>query len=150
MCQVSEQFNWLCGSNSFVDRKGASDYASSFLTGIRQESWIQENSGEIRLLTIIVELDRVTNNLTGVELVLKKDPLMSWIPRHATNCVSRCRIMGRWSNVWSASMWKNLNVLWWSLVSQYTSDQLVRTTRCEKRPEIVARCLCGTSREIWC
>ena len=23
----------------------------------------------------------------------EKDPLMSWIPRHAANCVSRCRIM---------------------------------------------------------
>ena len=81
--------------------------------------------------SLLILIERVTSNLTGVELVMmtslhqvnglvdvgireikaqtrilrsqpeqrlgsqidEKDPLMSWIPRHATNCVSRYRIM---------------------------------------------------------
>ena len=27
----------------------------------------------------------------------EKDPLMSWIPRHAANCVSRYKLMDEWS-----------------------------------------------------
>ena len=37
-----------CVEATVVDRKGASDYASSFLTAFIKESGIQENSGEIR------------------------------------------------------------------------------------------------------
>ena len=29
-----------------------------------------------------------------VNWIDEKDPLMSWSPRHAANCVSRCRLMG--------------------------------------------------------
>ena len=114
----------MLGRDSF-DRKVASDCASSFLTA------------SIRSLLSLIE--RVTSNLTGVELVQmtspegdhqanglaevgvreikaqtlilrsqleqrlgnridEKDPLMSWIPRHAANCVSRYKLMdGRWS-----------------------------------------------------
>ena len=47
-----------CVGPSVVDRKGASDYASSFLTAfINSLSEVYENS-EIRQWTIIVELDR--------------------------------------------------------------------------------------------
>ena len=115
-------------------------------------------------------IERVTSNLTGVELVLmtspegdhaanglaevgvreikaqtrilrsqleqrlgsridEKDPLMSWIPRHAANCVSRYRIMddGRMLDQRRCGKtWKR------PVVSQYTSDQVVKTTRCEE------------------
>ena len=118
-----------------VDRKGASDYASSFLTAFIKSLGFKRvlvrSDNERSLLSLI---ERVTCNLTGVELVLmtspegdhqtngfaevgvdeikaqtrilrsqleqrlgsrigEKDPLMSWIPRHAANCVSRYRIM---------------------------------------------------------
>ena len=118
-----------------MDRKGASDYASSFLTAFIKSLGFKRilvrSDNERSLLSLI---ERVTCNLTGVELVLmtspegdhqanglaevgvreimaqtrilrsqleqrlgsridEKDPLMSWIPRHAANCVSRYRIM---------------------------------------------------------
>ena len=125
-----------CVGATVVDRKGASDYASSFLTAFINKSLgfnrilVRSDNGQSPLSLI----ERVTRNLTGVELVLmtspegdhqanglaevgvreikaqtrilrsqleqrlgsrtgKKDPLMSWIPRHAANCVSRYRIM---------------------------------------------------------
>ena len=118
-----------------VDRKGASDYASSFLTAFIKilgfKRILVRSDNERSLLSLI---ERVTCNLTGVELVLmtspegdhqanglaevgvreikaqtrilrsqleqrlgsrvdEQDPLMSWIPRHAANFVSRYRIM---------------------------------------------------------
>ena len=117
-----------CLGATVVDRKGASDYASSFLTAFIKSL---RSDNERSLLSLI---ERVTSNLTGVELVLmtspegdhqandlaevgvreikaqtkilrsqleqrlgsridEKDPLMSWIPRHAANFVSRYRIM---------------------------------------------------------
>ena len=43
------------------------------------------------------------------------------------------------------------NVQWWSLVSQYTSDQLVRTMHCEEETrDCCAVSLRWTSREIRC
>ena len=110
-----------------VDRKGASDYASSFLTAFIKSLGFKRilvrSDNERSLLSLI---ERVTSNLTGIELVLmtspegdhqangfaevgvreikaqtrilrsqleqrfgnrtdEKDPLMSWIPRHAAN-----------------------------------------------------------------
>ena len=118
-----------------VDRQGASDYASSFLTAFIKSMGFNRilvrSDNERSLLSLI---ERVTRNLTGVELVLmtspegdhqanglaeivvreikaqtrilrsqleqrlgsridEKDPLLSWIPRHAAYCVSRYRIM---------------------------------------------------------
>ena len=118
-----------------VDRKGASGYTSSFLTASSRVLGVKgilvRSDNERSLLSLI---ERVTCNLTGVELVLmtspegdhqpnglaevgvreieaqtrilrsqleqrlgsrinEKDPLMSWIPRHAANCVSRYRIV---------------------------------------------------------
>ena len=129
-----------CMGATVVDRKEASDYASSFLTtfinSLGFKGILMRSDNERSLLSLI---ERVTCNLTGVELVLmtstewdhqanglaevgvreikaqtrilrsqfgattwqsndEQDPLMSWIPRHAANCVSRYRIMGRWSN----------------------------------------------------
>ena len=110
-----------------VDRKGASDYASSFLTAFLKSLGFKRilvRSDNERSLSSLIE--RVTCNLTAVELVLmtfpegdhavreinaqtrilrsqleqrlgsridEKDPLISWIPRHAANCVSRYRLM---------------------------------------------------------
>ena len=62
----------------------------------------------------------------------EKDPLMSWIPRHAAIV---CPGTNWWTMVVrliSVNVEGLGNVQWWSLVSQYTSDQLVRTTRCEE------------------
>ena len=123
------------GTVQLVDRKGASDYASSFLTAFIKslgfKRMLVRSDNERSLLTLI---ERVTSNLTGVELLLmtspegdhqanglagvgvreikaqtrilrsqleqrrgnridEKDPLMSWIPRHAASCVSRYKLM---------------------------------------------------------
>ena len=124
-----------CVGATVIDRKGASDYASSFLTAFIKSLGFKRilvrSDNERSLLSLI---ERVTTNLTGVELVLmtspegdhqanrlaevgvreikaqtrilrsqleqrlgsrinEKDPLMSWIPRHAANFVSTHRIM---------------------------------------------------------
>ena len=124
-----------CVGATVVDRKGASDYASSFLTAFTKSLGFKRilvrSDNEGSLLSLI---ERVMNNLTGVELVQmtspegdhaanglaevgvrgikaqtrilrsqleqrlgnridEKDPLMSWIPRHAANCVSRYKLM---------------------------------------------------------
>ena len=113
----------------------ASDYASSFLTAfIKSLGFKRILVKSEKERTVLSLIERVTCNLTGVELVLmrspegdhqanglaevgvreikvqtrilrsqleqrlgsridEKDPLMSWIPRHAANCVSRYRIM---------------------------------------------------------
>ena len=124
---------------------------------------------ERSLLSLI---ERVTCNMTGVELVLMTSPegdhqasglaevgvrevkaqtrilrsqleqrlgsgideedlLMSWMPRHAANCVSRYRTWTMVERRISVDVKRLGNVQWWSLVSQYTSDQSVRTTHCE-------------------
>ena len=159
-----------CVGATVVDRKGASDYASSFLTALINSPGFKRilvrSDNERSLLSLI---ERVTSNLTGVELVTmtspegdhqanglaefgvreikaqtrilscqleqrlgsrtdEQDPLMSWIPRHAANCVSRWTMVER---LISVDVERLGNVQWWSLVSQYTSDQSVRTTRCE-------------------
>ena len=133
-----------------VDRKGASDYASSFLTAFIKNPKFKRilviSDNERSLLSLI---ERVTCNLAGVQFVVmtslegdhlanelaevgvreiktqtrilrsqleqrfdsrtdEKDPLMSWIQRHAANCVSRHRIMDngrtpdqrRWGKTW--------------------------------------------------
>ena len=125
-----------CLGATVVDWKGASDYASSFLTAFIKSLGFKRilvrSDNERSLLSLI---ERVTSNLTCVELVLmtspegdhaahglakvgvleikaqtrisrsqleqrlgnrickKKDPLMSWLPRHAANGVSRYRSM---------------------------------------------------------
>ena len=135
LCVKCRNSSTGCLGATVVDRKGASDYASSFLTafikslGFKRILVRYEN--ERSLLCLI---ERVMNNLTGVELVQmtspegdhaanglaevgvreikaqtrilrsqleqrlgnridEKDPFMSWIPRHAANCVSRYRLM---------------------------------------------------------
>ena len=153
--------------------KGASDYASSFLTAFIKSLGFKRilvrSDNERSLLSL---LERVTCNLTGVELVLMtspegnhqangfaevgvreikaqtilrsqleqrfgnpiddKDPLISWIPRHAANCVSRYRIMDDGERLVSVDVERLGNFQWWSLVSQCTSDHSVRTMHCEE------------------
>ena len=108
-------------------------------------------------------IERVRNDLTGVELVQmtspegdhasrrsvfvksrpkprilrsqleqrlghridEKDSLMSWIPRHAANCVSRYRLMDDVVRLISDDVERLGNAQWWSLVSHCISDQLV-------------------------
>ena len=156
-------------SSTVVDRKGASGYASSFLTAFTKSLGFKRilvrSDNELSLLSLI---ERVTCNLTVVELVQmtspegdhqanglaevgvreikaqtrilrsqleqrlgsrtnEQDPLMSWIPRHAANCVSRWTMVER---LISVDVERLGNVQWWSLLSQYTSDQSVRTTHC--------------------
>ena len=64
---------------------------------------------------------------------MKKIPLISWIPRHAAHCVSRNRILDDGRTLCSATVWKRLgnDPVVEFVVSQYTSDQSVRTTHCE-------------------
>ena len=171
----------------------ASDYASSFLTAFIKclgfKRVMVRSDSERSLLSLT---QRVTCNLTGVELVLmtspegdhqanglaevgvreikartrilksqleqrlrsridEKDPLMSWIPRHAANCVSRYRLMDdgrtpdqrRCGKTWKRPVVEFGESVHFSPVGENNAmrggDQ-----------RIVARCLCGTSREIWC
>ena len=164
LCVKCRNSSTGCVGARVVDRKGASDYASSFLTAFTKSL---RSDNERSLLSLI---ERMMNNLTGVELVQmtspegdnqanglaevgvreikaqtrilksqleqrlgsrtdEKDPLMSWIPRHAANCVSRWTMVER---LISVDVERLGNVQWWSLVSQYTSDHSVRTTRCEE------------------
>ena len=130
LCVKCRNSSTGCLGSTAVDRKGASDYASSFLTAFVKSLGSQENPGEMptdeRPLLSLIE--RVMNNLTGGELVQMtspggdhaanglaevgvreikaqtrilrsqlgaetRHPLMSWIPRHAANCVSRYKLM---------------------------------------------------------
>ena len=135
LCVKCRNSSTGCVGATVVDKKGTSDYASSFLTafikslGFKRILVRSDNEGSLLRL-----IERVTCNLTGVELVLmtspegdhqanglaevgvreikahtrilrseleqrlgsrigEKDPLMSWILRHASNCVSRYRIV---------------------------------------------------------
>ena len=135
LCVMCRNSSTGCLGATVVDRKGASDYASSFLTAFIQSLGFKRilvrSDNERSLLSLI---ERVMNNLTGVELVQmtspegdhaayglaevgvreikaqtrilrsqweqrlgnridEKDPLMSWIPRHASNCVSRYNLI---------------------------------------------------------
>ena len=139
LCVKCRNSSTGCVGATVVDRKGASDYASSFLTALIKSLGFKRilvrSDNERSLLSLI---KCVTCNLTGVELVLmtspegdhqanglaevgvreikaqtrilrsqleqrletrtdEKDPLMSWIPRYAANCV-QVQNHGRWSN----------------------------------------------------
>ena len=128
-----------CLGATVVDRKGASDDASSFLTAFIKSLGFKRilvrSDNERPLLSLI---ERVTCNLTGVEFVQmtspegdhaanglaevgvreikaqtrilrsqveqrlanrtdEKDPLMSWIPRHAGKLCVQVQTDGRWS-----------------------------------------------------
>ena len=64
-----------CVGATVVDRKGASDYASSFLTAFIKSLGFKRillRSNNKRSLLSLIE--RVTSNLTGVELVLMTSP----------------------------------------------------------------------------
>ena len=71
---MPKQFNWVLGT-TVVDRKGASDFASSFLTAFIKslvfKRILVRSDNERSLLSLI---ERVTSNLTGVELVLMTSP----------------------------------------------------------------------------
>ena len=135
LCVKCRNSSTGCLGATVVDRKGASDNVSSFLTAFIKSLGFKRIlvrfDNERSLLSLI---ERVMNNLTGVELVQmtspegdhaangladvgvreikaqtrtlrsqleqrlgnridEKDPLMSWIPRHAANCVSRYKLM---------------------------------------------------------
>ena len=70
VCQVSEQFNCMLWEQQLLTRKEASDYASSFLTAFIKSLGFKRilvrSDNERSLLSLI---ERVTSNLTGVELV---------------------------------------------------------------------------------
>ena len=135
LCVKCRNSSTECLAATVVDRKGPSDCASSFLAAFFKSLGFKRilvRSDTGRSLLGLIE--RVTSNLTGVELVLmtspeddhaanglaevgvreikaqtrilrsqleqrlsnridEKDLLMSWIPRHAANCVSRYRLM---------------------------------------------------------
>ena len=173
LCVKCRNSSTGCLGATVVDKKGASDCASSFLTAFIKRLGFKRilvrSDNERSWLSLI---ERVMSNLTGVELVLmtspegdhaanglaevgvreieaqtrilrsqleqrlgnrtdEKDPLMSWIPRHAANCVSRYRIMDDGLRLISGDVERLGNVRWWSLLSQCISDQLVRTMQCE-------------------
>ena len=135
LCVKCRNSSTGCVGATVVDRKGSSDFASSFLTAFIKSLGFKRilvrSDNERSLLSLI---ERVTRNLTGVELVMmtspegdhqangfaevgvreikaqtrilrsqleqrlgsridEKDPLMSWIPRHAANVCPRYRIM---------------------------------------------------------
>ena len=160
LCVKCRNSSTGCVGATVVDRKGSSDFASSFLTAFIKSLGFKRilvrSDNERSLLSLI---ERVTRNLTGVELVMmtspegdhqangfaevgvreikaqtrilrsqleqrlgsridEKDPLMSWIPRHAANV---CPDTESWTTVErliSVDVERLGNVQWWSLVSQ--------------------------------
>ena len=186
LCVKCRNSSTGCVGATVVDRKGAADYASSFLTANIKSLGVKRilvrSDNERSLLSLI---ERVTINLTGVELVMmtspegdhqangfaevgvreikaqtrilrsqleqrlgsridEKDPLMSWIPRHAANCVSRYRIMddGRRPDQ------RRCGKTWKRPVVEFGDSvhfQLVRTTRCE---EETRDCCAGSTWDI--
>ena len=131
LCVKCRNSSTGCLGATVVDRKGASDYASSFLTAFIKSLGFKRilvrSDNERSLLSLI---ERVTCNLTvlmtspegdhaenglaevgvreikGQTRILRsqleqrlgsrndeKDPLMSWIPCHAANCLSRWKLM---------------------------------------------------------
>ena len=75
LCVKCRNSSTGCMGATAVDRKGASDYASSFLTSFIKslgfERILVRSDNERSLLSLI---ERVTCNLTGVELVLMTSP----------------------------------------------------------------------------
>ena len=117
-----------CLGATAVGRKGASDYASSFLTafikslGFKRILVISDNERSLLSLIERLELvqmtspegDHAANGVAEVGVreikaqtrilrsqleqrlgnrIDEKDPLRSWIPRHAANCVFRYKLM---------------------------------------------------------
>ena len=133
LCVKCRNSSTGCLAAIVVDRKGATDHASSYSTAFTASLGVK-SLGEVRQRTVAIELDRtVLNDLPGVELgpmispggehaanclaevglreikaqtrilrsqlhqrlgnrIAEKDPLSSWIPRHAANCVSRYQL----------------------------------------------------------
>ena len=76
LCVKCRNSSTGCMGATVVDRKGASDYASSFLTAFIKNLGfkgilVRSDNNERSLLSLI---ERVTSNLTGVELVLMTSP----------------------------------------------------------------------------
>ena len=75
LCVKCRNSSTGCMGATVVDRKGAPDYASSFLTAFIKSLGFKRilvrSDNERSLLSLIV---RVTSNLTGVELVLMTSP----------------------------------------------------------------------------
>ena len=75
LCVKCRNSSTGCVGATVVDRKGASDYASSFLTAFIEslgfKRILARSDNERSLLSLI---ERVTSNLTGVELVLMTSP----------------------------------------------------------------------------
>ena len=85
---------------------------------------VREIKAQTRILRSQLE-ERLGGNRTD-----EKDPLMSWIPRHAANCPDT----ESWTmaeHLISDDAERLGNVQWWSLASQCTSDQLAKTAQCE-------------------
>ena len=75
LCVKCRNSSTGCEGATVVDRKGASDYASSFLTAFIKSLGFKRilvRSDNERSLLILIE--RVTSNLTGVELVMMTSP----------------------------------------------------------------------------
>ena len=75
LCVKCRNSSTGCVGATFVDRKGASDYASTFLTAFIKSLGFKRIlvrcDNERSLLSLI---ERVTSNVTGVELVLMTSP----------------------------------------------------------------------------
>ena len=84
-----------CLGATVVDRKGASDCASSFLTAFIKSLEFQRilvrSDNERSLLGLTERVSQLEQRLG--KRIDEKDPLMSWIPRHAANCVSRYKLV---------------------------------------------------------
>ena len=192
LCVKCQNSSTGCVGATVVYRKGASDYASSFLTAFIKSLGFKRilvRSDNARSLLSLIE--RVTCNLTGVELVLmtspegdhqanglaevgvreikaqtrilrsqlvqrlgsridEKDSLMSWMPRHAANCVSRYRIMDDGRTLDQRQCGKTGKRPGVEFGESPHFRPVENKCIARWRPEVVARCLCGTSREIWC
>ena len=85
-CLIERVMNNLTGIELVQMTSPESDHAANGLA----EIGVREIKAQARILRSQLE-QRLGNRID------EKDPLMSWIPRHAANSVSRYKTDGRWS-----------------------------------------------------
>ena len=177
LCVKCRNSSTGCVGATVVDRKGASDYASSFLTAFIKSLGFKKilvrSDNERSLLSLI---ERVTSNLTGVELVLMTSPEGSDEDLEesagaatrksnrrersvdvvdTTSCSEFCvQIQESWTMVErliSVDVERLGNVQWWSLVKSVHFRPVGENNALRGgNQRLLRRCLHRTSREIWC
>ena len=148
LCVKCRNSSTGCMGATVVDRKGATDYASSYLVAFIKSLGFKRilvrSDNERSLLSLI---ERVTSNVTGVELVMMTSPegdhqanglAEVGVREIKAQTILRSQLVCPDTESWtmvvrlvSVDVERLGNVQWWSLASQCISDQLVKTMQCE-------------------